>query len=83
MSKLFTSATPVALALAATLVCSAAHAAQENTNASQPQVFATQNLLSNTQQAHGMTRAQVYAQLVRAEKDGSLAHLNATLYRGS
>jgi uncharacterized membrane protein len=84
MSKFFSFATPVALTLAATLFCSAAHAAQHDTNASQPQVFATQNLQSDseTQQAHGMTRAQVYAQLVQAEQNGSLSRLNATVYRG-
>ena len=45
MSKLFSSAAPVALTLAATLFCSAAHAAQQDANATRPQVFATQNLL--------------------------------------
>ncbi len=72
MSKLFSSATPVALALAATLFCSAAHAAQQDTNASQPQIYATQNLPSDSanQQAQGLTRAQVYAQLVQLEQVG-------------
>ena len=30
----------------------------------------------------GLTRKQVYGQLVQAEQDGSLARLNATLYKG-
>jgi hypothetical protein len=30
--------------------------------------------------ASGLTRAEVYQQLVRAEDDGQLAHLNATVY---
>jgi glucose/arabinose dehydrogenase len=72
MSKLFSSAAPVALTLAATLFCSAAHAAQQDASALQPQVFATQNLPSALaiQQAHGLTRAQVYAQLVHLEQVG-------------
>jgi hypothetical protein len=85
MSKLFSTAAPVALTLAATLFCSAAHAAQQDTDTSQPQVFATQNLPSDAagQQAHGLTREQVYNQLVQAEQDGSLARLQATVYKGS
>ncbi|MFL9932472.1 hypothetical protein P0D88_25300 [Paraburkholderia sp. RL18-103-BIB-C] len=85
MSKLFFSAAPVALTLAASLFCSAAHAAQQDPNASQPQVSETQNLSSDPaiQQAHGLTREQVYGQLVQAEKDGSLARLNATVYKGN
>jgi hypothetical protein len=69
MSKLFSSTIPVALTLAASLLCSAAHAAQ--------------HLPSNAaaQQAHGLTRKQVYDQLVQAEKDGSQARINA-LYEG-
>jgi parvulin-like peptidyl-prolyl isomerase len=84
MNKLFSSAAPLALTLAATLFCSAAHA-QQSTGASQPQVSAAQNLSSYAanQQANGLTRAQVYDQLVQAEKDGSLANLNATVYKGN
>ena len=85
MSKLYSSAAPVALIVAASLFCSAAHAAQQDANASQPQVSATQNLSSDPaiQQTQGLTRKQVYDQLVQAEKDGSMARLNATLYEGS
>ena len=84
MSKLFSSTIPVALTLAASLFCSAAHAAQQDASASQSQVFQTQHVPSDpaVQQAHGLTRKQVYDQLVQAEKDGSLARLNATLYEG-
>ena len=83
MSKIFSSTIPVALTLAASLLCSAAHAAQQDAGASQPQVSATQNLPSDPaiQQTQGLTRKQVYDQLVRAEKDGSLARINA-LYEG-
>jgi glucose/arabinose dehydrogenase len=72
VSKLFSSVTLVALTLATTLLCSAAHAAQQDANAMQPQVSATQNLPSAPalQQAHGLTRAQVYAQLVQLEQVG-------------
>jgi hypothetical protein len=85
MSKLFVSYTPVALALAVSLCCSAAHAAQQGANASQPQVSATQNLRSDqpVQQGHGLTRGQVYEKLVQEENDGTLARLNATVYKGS
>jgi outer membrane protein assembly factor BamE (lipoprotein component of BamABCDE complex) len=68
----------------ATSLCSAAHAAQEDIGVSQPQVSQAQQLRSDpiVQQAPGLTRQQVYDQLVQAEKDGSLARLNATLYNG-
>ena len=84
MSKLFSSGAPVALTLAASLFCSAAHAAQQDASALQPQLSQTQHVTSDpaAQQAHGLTRKQVYDQLVQAEKDGSLARLNATLYEG-
>jgi cytochrome c5 len=83
MSKLFSSTIPVALTLAASLLCSAAHAAQQDAAASQPQVSQTQRQPSHAaaQQAHGLTRKQVYDQLVQAEKDGSLARINA-IYEG-
>jgi hypothetical protein len=83
MSKILCSTIPVALTLAASLLCSAAHAAQQDAGASQPQVFQTQHLPSHAaaQQPHGLTRKQVYDQLVQAEKDGSLARINA-IYEG-
>jgi hypothetical protein len=34
-------------------------------------------------QVYGKTRAEVYQELVTAEKSGELAHLNATLYEDS
>jgi hypothetical protein len=83
MSKLFLSAAPIALTLAASLFCSAAHADQQDTSAPQSQVSATQNSDAATQQAQGLTRGQVYNQLAQAEKDGSLARLNATVYKGN
>ncbi len=83
MSKLFSCAAPVAFTLAASLFCSAADAAQQDADASQSQVSQTQHVSSDpaAQQAHGLTRKQVYDQLVQAKKDGSLARLNA-LYEG-
>ena len=83
MSKIFSSTIPVALTLAASLLCSAARAAQQDAGASQPQVSQTQHQPSHAaaQQAHGLTRKQVYDQLVQAEKDGSLARINA-IYEG-
>jgi hypothetical protein len=84
MNKLFSSAAPVALTLAASLFCSAAHAALQNAPVSQPQVSQAQQLPSDpaVEQAHGLTRKQVYDRLVQAEKDGSLARLNA-VYEGA
>lgn len=35
---------------------------------------------SDNGSAHGFTRAEVYQQLAQAENDGTLAHLNATVY---
>ncbi|CAB3782033.1 DUF4148 domain-containing protein [Pararobbsia alpina] len=85
MSKHFSSAVPVALTLAASLFCSAAHADQQDAGASQLQASQIQQAPTDpaAQQAHGLTRKQVYDDLVRAEKDGSLARLDATLYKGS
>jgi hypothetical protein len=73
-----------AVLLAASLVCSAAHAAQEDIRVPQPQVSQAQQLPSDptVQQAPGLTRTQVYEQLVQAENDGSPARLDATLYKG-
>ncbi len=84
MNKLF-SAAPVALALAASLFCSAALAAQQDVSVSQPQISQTQHVPSDpaVQQADELNRKQVYDQLVQAEKDGSLARLNATVYKGT
>ena len=84
MSKIFCSTIPVALTLAASLLCSTAHAAQQDAGASQPQVSQTQHLPSGAaaQQAHGLTRKQVYDQLVREENNGTLARIDA-LYEGS
>jgi hypothetical protein len=85
MSKLFSCTVPVALTLAVSLFCSAAHAAQQHTDASQQYVSQPRYLPSGpaVQQAHGLTRKQVYDKLVQAEKDGSRARLDATVYEGS
>jgi hypothetical protein len=85
MSKLVHSAAPVALTLAASLLCSAAHATQQDAAASQPQITLTQPAPADpaVRQPQGLTRKQVYNQLVREEKDGSLARLDATVFEGS
>ena len=72
-----------AIVLTASL-CSAAHADQEDSRTSQPQDSQVQQHPSAPAvgQAPGLTRAQVYDQLVQAEKDGSIARRNATLYKG-
>jgi hypothetical protein len=74
MNKLFSSVAPLALTLAASLFCSAARAAQPDASAAQPQASQPQHVFSDP--AAGLTRTQVYAQLVQAEKDGSVTRLN-------
>jgi hypothetical protein len=73
-----------AVVLAASL-CSAAHAAQEDSRVSQPQVSEAQQLPSEhpVLQTPALTRKQVYDQLVRAEQDGSIVRLKATVFRGA
>jgi len=79
MNKLFSSIAPVAIALAASLGCAAAHAATSQDNTSAP---FTAHTTAPVEAQHGLTRREVYNQLVQAEKDGSLARINA-LYMGS
>ena len=81
MNKRFSSAT-LALTLAASLFCSAAHAAQQDLNAPLPQAFLTQQPPADPaiQQAHGLTRKQVHDQLIQSERDGSLARHNLEMY---
>jgi hypothetical protein len=73
------------LTLTALLLCSAAHAAQQDAAASQPQITLTQRALADpaVQHPQGLTRKQVCNQLVREEKDGSPAGLDATVFEGS
>lgn len=82
MNKLFQCAAPVVLA--ASLFCSAAHAAQQDSAGAQPQVTLTHQAPADLaiQLPHRLTRKQVYDQLVREENDGTLARVNA-LYEGS
>jgi hypothetical protein len=84
MSKLFHCTAPVALTLAASLFCSAAHAAQQDPAGSQLQVALTHRVPADlaVQQPHRLTRKQVYDQLVREENNGTLARIDA-LYEGS
>lgn len=87
MNKLFSSIAPVAIALAASLGCAAAHAANQPADTSTAiaaQVHSAQPVQSATpaETSHGLTRREVYNQLVQAEKDGSLDRLNDTVYAG-
>lgn len=50
------------------------------TSATTPAPAAQNQWQSDDGSADGLTRADVYQQLVQAENDGSLAHLNATVY---
>jgi hypothetical protein len=88
MNKLFSSIAPVAIALAASLGCAAAHAATQPADTSTA-IAAQMHSAQPTQAgapaetSNGLTRREVYNQLVRAEQDGSLARLDDTLYAGS
>jgi hypothetical protein len=66
----------------------------QSSQSAQPANPAAQTQSSNTasadqwtppygQQVKPLTRAQVYQQLIHAEKDGQLEYLNSTLYRGA
>ncbi|MFP6560775.1 hypothetical protein WJ542_21090 [Paraburkholderia sp. B3] len=89
MSNLLQSIVPAAIAL--TLACGsvAAHATGNGSEAGMPAV--AQSHVDSPQQTapvgtspaqHELTRQDVYNQLVQAERDGTLARLNA-LYYGS
>jgi hypothetical protein len=78
MKKIFALVFPLTVALAASLGCASANAAQTNSNAAPVAEAASQA----AQTPHRLTRRDVYDQLVKAEKDGSLARLNATVYLG-
>ncbi|HEY1998879.1 hypothetical protein [Paraburkholderia sp.] len=80
------SAATAALSLAASLFCVAAYADQPLANPPATQAVQSQPAVGSadqTAQSQGLTRQQVYDQLVQAEKDGSLARLNSTIYAGS
>ena len=84
MSNFFKSIAPAVIAL--TLACGsvAAHAAGNGSEANMPGVAQSQVETSptgNSSAQHGLTRRDVYNQLVQAERDGTLARLN-TLYYG-
>jgi hypothetical protein len=78
MKKIFNLVLPLTVALAASIGGASAHAAQTNANGAQVVEAASQA----TRTPHGLTRRDVYGQLVKAEKDGSLARLNATVFLG-
>jgi len=42
-----------------------------------------QSVYATQPQVHEKTRAQVYQELVQAEKDGTLKELNDTIYKGN
>ena len=84
MNKYLSTAT-AAFTLATSLFCVAAHADQPLANPRSTQAVQSQQAAGSadqTVQPHGLTRKQVYDELVKAEKDGSLARLNSTIYAG-
>jgi hypothetical protein len=88
MNKHFSSIAPVAIVLAASLGCAAAHAADQQGHTStvitaQVQGAQPTQAVAPAEASDDLTRREVYEQLVQAEKDGSLARLNATVYFGS
>ena len=78
MKKIFALVFPLTVALAASLGCASANAAQTNADRAPVAEAASQA----AQTPHSLTRRDVYDQLVKAEKDGSLARLNATVFFG-
>ena len=78
MKNIFNLVLPLAVAVAASLGYASANAAQTNANGAPVAEAAPQA----AQTPHSLTRREVYDQLVKAEKDGSLARLHATIYAG-
>ena len=78
MKTIFALVLPLTVALAASLGCASANAAQTNADRAPVAEAASQA----AQTPHSLTRGDVYGQLVKAEKDGSLARLNATVFFG-
>lgn len=62
-----------------TLFSTLAYASTNTTNQTDSQ---NQESLNNDTN-HRLTREEVYQQLVKAEKDGSLKRLNDTIYKGN
>jgi hypothetical protein len=79
MKKIVALVLPLTVAVAASLGYASANAAQTNANAAPVTAAASQA----AQTLHSLTRREVFDQLVKAEKDGSLARLNATVYFGA
>ena len=78
MKKIFALVLPLTVALAASFGCASANAAQTTPIRRRAPKLSFQA----AQTPHSLTRRDVYNQLVKAEKDGSLARLNATVYFG-
>jgi hypothetical protein len=51
-----------------------------NSNSMSKENNQTQTIITEN---HALTRQEVYNQLVQAEKDGTLKHLNDTVYKGN
>jgi hypothetical protein len=83
MKKVFALVFSLTIALAASLGCASANAAQTNANVASLAKAAAQTASKTAQPPHSLTRREVYDQLLKAEKDGSLDRLNATVYLGA
>jgi hypothetical protein len=81
MKKIFALVLPLTVALSASFGCASASAAQHAHKAPVAEA-AFQTAPQAVQTTHSLQRRDVYNQLVKAEEDGSLASLNATVYFG-
>ncbi len=82
MKKIFALVLPLTVVLAASFGSASANAAQINTHKAPGAEAAFIAASQAAQTPHSLQRRDVYNQLVKAEKDGSLASLNATVYFG-
>jgi hypothetical protein len=80
MKRMFALVFPLTVALAASLGCASANAAQTTPDKTDGVNGAVVAQAAKTN--HGLTRREVYNELVKAEKDGTIARLNA-LYFGA
>jgi len=87
MSNFFHSIAPTLIALTLACASAVAHATDNNSKADMSGAApshvetAQQSATAGTGTAlHGLTRREVYNQLVQAERDGTLARLNALYY---
>ena len=84
MKSLYSAVAPLALILAASVFSVGAYADQPAAEAAPASATVQTQQVDDAvaQQPRTLTRKEVYDQLVQAEKDGSLARLQSTIYSG-